>query len=260
MNPRLRQLVGRVVRATFPRVAYPVLRGPLKGARFVLGSLSGRGCGSSVYFNLVEQEQTIVVQNMVTMGETFFDIGANVGYYSILASRLVGPNGTVIAIEPSVRNVAYLYRHKQLNRAKNMMIVFAACSDRTGLASFVQGSSFAEGHLQPDRNIRRTPTGGYSVVPTVSVDDLVARLGSEPDTIKIDIEGAELSVLHGAEGTLKKTGPRVFLSVHSAALRTDCLEYLHAIGYRSRGLDGNESEASQYLLTRETNGGHVRSS
>jgi FkbM family methyltransferase len=53
-------------------------------------------------------------------GNVFFDIGANVGYYSLLGARLVGPRGRVVALEPVVRNVAFLHRHIVLNKAGNV--------------------------------------------------------------------------------------------------------------------------------------------
>ncbi len=114
-----RLLFGRVL----PRVAYPVLSGPLKSSRFILGSMAGHGGGASVYFNKLEPEQTDAMLQEMREGQVFFDIGANVGYYSILASKIVGKTGTVVACEPVVRNLTYLQRHVELNKADNVRIL-----------------------------------------------------------------------------------------------------------------------------------------
>jgi hypothetical protein len=96
----LRKAVRVVAGRLLPRIAYPVLRGPLKGARFVLGSLAGEGGGASVYLNQVERHQTAALVDVLRSGQIFFDIGANVGYYTVLGSRLVGVSGSVLAFEP----------------------------------------------------------------------------------------------------------------------------------------------------------------
>ena len=91
------------------------MRGPLKGAKFILGTLSGSGGGASVYFGMTEPEQTSAFVATLKNGQVFFDVGANVGYCTILGSRIVGSRGRVLAFEPAIRNVTYLYRHSILN-------------------------------------------------------------------------------------------------------------------------------------------------
>src|ERR1017187_7151866 len=111
-----------------PRIAYPVMRGPLAGMKFILGAPAGEGGGASVFFGTVEPEQTKVLTETLSAGDVFFDIGANIGYYSLLAGRLVGPRGVVVAVEPVVRNLSFLYRHLELNRLRNVRVIPAACS------------------------------------------------------------------------------------------------------------------------------------
>ena len=133
MRKYLRYISGKLLPKDWP---YPILRGPLRGTRFILGAGAGAGGGASVYFNLVEPVQTKAFCEMVHRGNTVFDIGANVGYYTLLASRLVGDKGLVVAFEPAVRNLSYLYRHVSLNCATNVMIVPAACAATCFLAAF----------------------------------------------------------------------------------------------------------------------------
>src|SRR5690606_21751529 len=127
--------------------ALPILQGPLRGMRFVLGAGAGGGGGASVYFNLVEPDQTRRIADSLRPGPVFFDVGANVGYYSLLASRKVGREGRVIAFEPLLDNVSHLYRHVRLNRLQNVEVLPVACSNRVGMTSFEQGDNGALGHL-----------------------------------------------------------------------------------------------------------------
>jgi len=235
-------LVARLVFGKLlPRLAYPVIFGPLRGARFVLGTLSGECGGVSVYFNAVEPQQTSALVNTLNRGQVFFDIGANVGYYSILASRLVGMQGSVIAIEPVIRNLFQLYKHTILNKANNVTILPAACADSLSLSAFSSGINYSEGHLVGENaNKGKGFRNVVSVVPTVTVDAVVKELDVFPDVIKIDVEGAEYLVLKGARATLLRARPRIFLSVHSESLRSTCLEYLEVFGYTFEELAPSE--------------------
>ena len=218
-----RFVFGRIM----PRRPYRVLTGPLKGARFILGSLSGEGGGASVYFNRVEPGQTAAFAKELKPGHTFFDIGANVGYYTILASRLVGSNGSIAAFEPVMRNMGYLQRHLELNGISNARALPFAISDKAGIASFKTGSDSAMGML--DRS-------GDTLVPTISLDEIASRLGARPDVLKIDVEGEEVAVLTGAAKVLEEDRPIIFLSTHSPELRESCLEHLNSRGYDVRPL------------------------
>ncbi|MCA1589666.1 MAG: FkbM family methyltransferase, partial [Acidobacteria bacterium] len=179
-------LFGRVL----PRLAYPVVTGPLAGARFVLGSLSGDGGGGSVYFNLVEPEQTAAMLREIKPGHVFFDIGANVGYYSILASRLIGKSGAVISCEPVVRNLALLQRHFEINHASNIRVLPFAVSDKNAMEKFSPGPDTSMGHLAAGSG-----SGDDVLVPTITLDTIAAEFGISPDVVKIDVEGAEMLVL-----------------------------------------------------------------
>ena len=233
---------GRFLSRLLPRVAYPVIRGPLKGTKFILGALAGEGGGASVYLNMIEPEQTSAFVNTLKDGQVFFDIGANVGYYTLLAARLVGLQGKVFAFEPVIRNIVYLYQHISLNRMNNITIIPNACSDSLSLQVFSAGRNFAEGHLGED-------DGNHNTFPvlTVSVDNVVQRLGVYPNVIKIDVEGAELAVLEGANTTLHKAKPKIFLSTHSDMLRSSCLEYLRECDYVYEVLSQDKTNPSEFL-------------
>lgn len=205
-----------------PRREYTVLKGPMKGAKFVLGSLSGEGGGASVYFGEMEPEQTAAMAAAIRPGNVFFDIGANVGYYSILASRIVGPDGKVIAFEPVPRNIEFLQRHIEINNAANVIVKPIAMSKTNGTVRFSLGLDSAMGHIGES---------GELEVETTTLDVVIDELGVTPDVMKIDVEGSERDVFLGGVNTIEKCKPMIFLSTHSDELRSWCLEHLRGIGY-----------------------------
>jgi len=212
------------VRTFVPKIGYPVLKGPLKGKRFVLGSFAGEGGGASVYLNQSEPEQTAAFVAEVKEGDTVFDIGANVGYYSILASGLVGKTGVVAAFEPSPRNLRFLQEHVDLNKTENVKIMPFACSATSGIATFHNGPNPAMGSLDQ--------VGGEEItVVTETIDEVAEKTGLRPDVMKIDVEGGEADVLKGAVRTIESNRPAIFLSTHSLDLRTSCHEWLNERGY-----------------------------
>ena len=250
MKDALKSTARLVVRKFVPRLAYPVLTGPLRGARFVLGSLAGAGAGASVYFNRVEPGLTATLLRVLHSGQIFFDVGANVGYYTVLASRVVGAQGVVVAIEPSVRNLCLLSRHLRLNNCRNVSVVTAACAADLNIYRFSPGPDYAQGHLLAPGTSQPAVGGNVVVVPAVTIDTVMARAALRPHVIKIDVEGAELDVLRGAHDTLMACQPTILLSVHSDSLRAGCVEHLRSYAYDLVPLDGDATHATEWLATR----------
>lgn len=211
-----------------------VLSGQLRGARWVIGA-GTHGCWLGTY----EKRTRDLVCRFVGDGQVVFDIGANVGFFSLLASRLVGPRGTVYAFEPLPVNVQALRRHSELNGSENLRIVDAAVSDRDGVGSFRQVANPSMGGLSD---------GGGLEVRTLALDEAIES-GQllEPDFLKIDVEGAELSVLKGAKGLLARKHPVIVLSAHGWRLFEACRELLSDSGYGCE-TSGDGTRDGNYLL------------
>jgi FkbM family methyltransferase len=230
-----------------PKRAYPVVAGPLRGKRFILGAAAGPAGGVSILAGRCEPEQTASIARALSPGDVFFDVGANVGYYTLLASGRVGEQGRVVAFEPVVRNLAFLHRHLELNRARNVTVLPFACAGESGYGFFEAGDTVATGHLAgSDRG--GAPPAAATPVHLVTIDGMVRLLGLRPTVMKIDVEGAEHDVLRGASETLATCRPRIFLSIHSDRLRTDCLALLRRHGYGAAPLGGTPETATEYVL------------
>jgi FkbM family methyltransferase len=200
----------------------PVLQGPLRGARWLAGA-SDAGCWLGSY----EAEVQTLLVSLVRPGMVVYDLGANVGFFTLLASRLVGATGTVYAFEPLPANLEILRRHLALNRCANVTVLPAAVSDRDGRARFEGSGSTA-----------RLGEGGDAIeVETARIDTLLARGDLTPaDLVKLDIEGAELAALEGMDGLLRTVRPRLLIEFHGrhidgVDIDTACRTLLRDLGY-----------------------------
>ncbi len=159
---------------------------------------------------------------IVRPGGVFYDIGANVGFYSLLASELILP-GKVFAFEPSPENVQYLRSHLEINKITNVKILALALCDKQGQAFFASEATGSMGHL--------ATVGGFQV-QTSTLDSLLqSREILPPDYIKMDIEGAELSALRGAQECFEKYHPVLFLATHGKEIHDECCRLLRSWNY-----------------------------
>lgn len=163
-------------------------------------------------FGVWEPHMTRWLQRRLKPGDVFVDVGANIGYYSILASRLVGAGGKVVAVEASPRFHQVLLRHAQRNECTNIRAINAAVSDRDELLTFILASS---------RNM-----GANSIVPYDGPAESTFEIAAQPlpdllteeevtraRVIKIDVEGAEGAVVRGLLPMLAKLRPDAELTV-----------------------------------------------
>lgn len=223
-------LLGGVVRRLFRlvprRPVEPVRNGALRGYKWIVASgVDGYWLGT------YEPEMGDAVARAVAANGVFFDVGAHAGYYSLLASRLVGANGRVVAFEPDPRSIGYLKQHLQLNDASNVSVVEAAVADVAGAAKFAPEAGGSGGALSPT---------GTAMVTTVTIDALVD-IGAlpAPNYLKINAEGAEFRVICGARKVLRTIRPTVFLATHNPAVERQCLSALESLRYAVRPITGD---------------------
>jgi FkbM family methyltransferase len=160
------------------------------------------------------------IQNSLSIGDTFFDVGAHIGWMSLVAACCVGPSGSIVAFEPALALVEILEYHKRVNRLSQMRIVpFAvADSDRDSTPFFLvnRGLSCRNSLTIGARETPYLTTGEKTAceVRSLTLDRYMLDSGRIPSLIKIDVEGAELLVLQGSEGLLSKHHPKLIVGVH----------------------------------------------
>lgn len=213
-----------------------IRRGPLRGCRWRHYRVYQAWMALGMYEPHVAQ----LIQGELKPGEVFYDIGANAGYYTLLAGCIVGPTGRVIAFDPHPRNVHTIQEQIDLNHFSDICLVEAAAvSDRPGIQKFVLSSTNANSHLVGvDPRCKDDAREQTVDVTLVTLDDCVLR-HPRPSLIKIDVEGAEVLVLHGAKHLLQMSNaPRWLVSTHSADLQRECEAIFRRNSYTFRHLEG----------------------
>lgn len=175
-------------------------------------------------------------------GHVFFDIGANVGFFSLLAARLVGPTGRAVAFEPVPANAAAIRRNAALNGFQHIDVVEAAVGDGAGEIELVLtrhpgGASIIQDLPSPDIT-------GRTRVPLIRIDDLHTRGRiPTPSFVKIDVEGAEPAVLRGMEQVARRFKPGIICELDDATVEAvegkvaGVAEMLRGWGYTVTRLD-----------------------
>jgi FkbM family methyltransferase len=211
-----RRLLHLIVRALPRGVALPVLTGPLRGARWIVHS-SNPGCWAGRF----EKENQAFAWSALRRGDVFVDAGANVGFFTLLGARAVGREGRVFAFEPLPANREALEKHVVLNGLTNVVVSAAALSDRTGRGRF--------GHRGAPSCARLMADGEYDVATTRLDEALGPEQSSRVRLIKIDVEGAEASVLVGARELLgDPPRPALMVATHGWRAHEECLTVLRA--------------------------------
>jgi FkbM family methyltransferase len=155
-------------------------------------------------FHNYEPYTTSLFKRFVSEGMTVVDVGANHGYFTLLASKLVGDKGKVFAFEPDPESYATLVKNIELNGYKNIAPLQKAVSDRRGKATLFQyeGSGVNSLLVSYHRSIGSRSHQSV-VVDCISLDEFFEEKKREIDVIKIDVEGGEVSVLKSMKKILE---------------------------------------------------------
>ncbi len=186
-----------------------ILHGAGKGLRF-------NPAASNAGFVLGTSEPGVqrAMELLLKPGMTFYDVGANVGFHSVIGARLVGPSGCVVCFEPLPENLASIRHNAAINDFAHVRALQVALSDTDGEATFITSAKSTWGTLA---SVGVPPTD-----PLNKIEVTVRRLDGlaiekhlpSPDVIKIDVEGAEAGVLAGAEMILLIHRPLLLIELH----------------------------------------------
>ncbi len=202
------------------RLAFITLKiqaGPLQGKSWNISS------GIKFVRGRYEPEKTQAIEAMIKPRDVVFDVGAHVGYFTILMSDRVGPHGQVVSFEPRDINLEFLRQHVRINQCSNVQVMDACVGDRAGATRLETRVGTGRGHVSPEGNVD---------VRMVVLDELI-QSGSlpVPHFMKIDVEGCEMMVLEGARRLIETHRPRMILATHTPALEQACNDFLTARGY-----------------------------
>jgi FkbM family methyltransferase len=164
-------------------------------------------------FRLYEVGKVRAIKALLRLGETFIDVGANKGDFTVLAASIVSAAGKVLSFEPEPTNCYWLRKSIRLNGYHNIALHEMALSDTDGEVNLYLGEKSGWHTLLPGKPRRDR---GVIHVARRALDTVLEETGQEKvDMIKIDVEGAELEVLRGAIRTLSSNkGIRLLLDIH----------------------------------------------
>lgn len=151
-----------------------------------------------------EPEVSYFLTNVLEAGDTFIDVGAHVGYFSMLAAQVVGPEGKVYAFEPEPRNAARIREHVTLNRLDNIALLEQAVGEEDGEVELHVNADNSGGHAlwdvgeHPYNTLSRARHEVRKVARGTLFQLLGPTVGQRIRVVKIDVEGSELGVLKGA--------------------------------------------------------------
>lgn len=272
MTGSIRRFVRRLVSALWGASAEPrpqwhtVQAGPVAGAKLFVS------CGPRVFRLMVEgrYDEYLVAAlddlGLSLAGQTIWDVGAHIGYDSLVFASLVGPTGTVISFEPNPFNAERLRMHLRHNVELGCRIALyelalwrASGHITLHFSREVDNGRSSVGYVIDRFGKACRPDGALTESAQVacnSIDDLVLRQGlAAPRVIKIDVEGAEGAVLEGAQQVVARFGPVLLIEVHGVAQMFHVLSYLHAWNYEVRLLDTwNASDARCFVVARPLRG------
>lgn len=207
------------------------------------------------YFSKHFKENNLILKeiNNLKEGQNFLDIGANIGYYSILASNIIGEAGRVYSFEPSNREFIRLLKNIELNDCGNIIPANIALSDSNNeiYSSIAQGHNGLNSIIIEDKFVEKTS----QIIKTMLLDNYFNSVSRRFQLAKIDVEGAGLLVLKGLENLLKgnliqrliiEITPRFFNRFDYK--KEDIYNLLHGYGYTSLINSDSEQYDELFLL------------
>ncbi len=163
-----------------------------------------------------ESENYTFLQQQVKEGMHIIDIGAHIGLFSVYTSQLTGPNGRIVCFEPTPETFRILKETLRLNHCSNVTPIEAAVSSKEGKATFYISETIGSNSNSLVKHDQGGEQSGYSV-RLVTIDSIVAEYSLSPKIIKIDAEGAELSILKGGRSTFQTHKPILMIGLHPFA-------------------------------------------
>lgn len=206
-----------------------IAAGDLKGYKILINLKTEK----SRWLGTYEPELAEAVRQFIRPGDTVYDLGANIGYVSLLLAHAARPNGKLFAFEALPANVNRIRRNAALNGLQERItVVPAAVLDKPGQVTFYIHESVGMGKAAGSAGRSEQQYQSSITVPATSLDEFVFQQGNPPpQAIKIDIEGGEVLALPGMEKVLSQFHPLLFLELHGPESEQVAWQTLTRLGY-----------------------------
>jgi FkbM family methyltransferase len=195
--------------------------------RTAAGTIGGTG----------ERRELEIVRNHLRPGMTFYDVGANIGIFAMMAARIVGPGGQVVAFEADPEIAERLREHARRNSFSWVSVEQKAAWRESGTVMFER----VDASVSPDRGVGHivdSKNANVVSLDAIALDDCPPKY-RPPDFIKCDVEGAEGEVFQGARQLLEKQRPKVLCEIHNEDSRRLVLSEFSRFQYVCKNCDEN---------------------
>ena len=197
-----------------------------------------------------------LIQNLKSV-DIFFDIGAHIGLVSLPAAKEMKQTAKVVSFEPSHKNFKHLKSHAR-NNSFEEKIILKQCliGDKNCQKTFYFSNK--ESPINSIVKFEQNKNYKTEKLQQITLDSFCKKSGLIPEVIKIDVEGAEINVLKGAQNTLKKHKPIIYLSIHPRHIKelgsdiNELIILIDEMGYKIEDFEGNKIgyySLDEYLLT-----------
>lgn len=168
-------------------------------------------------YGVFEKEETELIKNLIQKGNVVLDIGANIGYYTLMFAKLVGKEGKVYSFEPGLENFSVVQKNVLTNQLQNVILEKVAISDSSKETKLYL-SEGPGGHRIYQSNYC---TKNFDIVNTTTLDDYFKdkSIIEKISFVKIDVEGAELGVLRGMISLLKNENIKILAELYGPFIR-----------------------------------------
>ena len=188
---------------------------------------------------IYEKNETNFVKDSVNKGDIVIDIGANIGYYTLMFAKLVGDTGKIYSFEPDPRNFFILEKNIQINGYNNVILEKKAVSNKLGKSTLYVNENSAESSMHKPNNVINE-----IYVDLITLDNYFEVNSITPDFIKIDIEGYELNALKGMESILQSSNKTKIMIEYNPLTKKelksdpmDNLTFLSELGFKFKDLN-----------------------
>ena len=190
---------------------------------------------------IYEKNETNFVKDSVNKGDIVIDIGANIGYYTLMFAKLVGDTGKIYAFEPDPKNFSILEKNIQVNGYNNIILEKKAVSNKLGKSTLYMSENSAGSSMHKPNNVV-----DQIYVDLITLDNYFEVNTITPDFIKIDIEGYELNALKGMESILQSSDKTKIMIEYNPLTKKefnsdpmDNLTFLSELGFKFKDLNSS---------------------
>lgn len=208
--------------------------------------------GRSIYSKgIYEQETTCFISSKIKPGMTILDIGADIGYYTILFAKHAGSKGQVYAFEPIPRAKQYLDKNILMNRFDNVKTFGFALFDKSGKVCLEE--PLTKSKINPSK--KKLSGNDIQVEMKIFDEWKLKEKINNVDLVKLDVEGAELNILRGMKDTLQSQHPKILIEVHPQQLKSfgfspsDIVKFFSELNYHIEPVDKKKIDFSYGTIT-----------